>query len=96
MGPNAAVSLTNFVLAENAKNLVAQEPELEVQLTQPEVQQTQPEVPLTQPEVQLTQFTSWTQTAARQKLFEKIEHGQIGKNCQIVSSHVWFLALVSD
>ena len=66
MGPNVAVSLTNFVLAENAKNLVAQEPELEVQLTQPqpEVQQTQPEVPLTQPEVQLTQFTSWTQTAA--------------------------------
>ena len=35
MGPNVAVSLTNFVLAENAKNLVAQEPELEVQLTQP-------------------------------------------------------------
>ena len=64
MGPNVEVSLTNFVLEENAKNLVAQETELEVQLTQPEIQQKQPEVPLTQTKVQLTQFTSWTQTAA--------------------------------
>ena len=57
MGLNVAESLTNFVLAENAKNLVAQEPEQEVQ-------QKQPEVLLTQPEVQLMKFTSWTQTAA--------------------------------
>ena len=81
MGPNV-VSLTGFVLTENAKNSVVQQPEVVVQ-PEPEVQQQ-------------TQFINWTQTAACQRLFEKIGHGQIGKNCQIVSSPVWFLVLASD
>ena len=98
MGPNV-VSLTGFVLTENAKNSVVQQPEAENQLIQSEVEVLyQPEVVVQpEPEVQqLTQYTNWTQTAACQRLFEKIGHGQIGKNCQIVSSPVWFLVLASD
>ena len=53
MGPNVAVSLTNFVLPENAKNSVVHQPEAEVQEKQ-EVQLSQPEVEIPQ----LTQFTS--------------------------------------
>ena len=59
MGLNVAESLTDYVLPENAKNLVVHQPEVEVQEKQ-EVQLTQPEVEISQ----LTQFTSLIQRAA--------------------------------